>query len=179
MKGLPKLWFLVLLLLLCNLLGCEKQAMEEVTREQAKAMFDTYAEARNQFKLDMLDQIYHTDVVVHDCSMPEDIKGLDALKKYYSNTHSAFSNVNFSADQIFVDGDRVISIWIFRAVSADTFHTPLGNAPPTGKEVTFSGVAIDRLADGRFAEEWVYFNLLDPLLQLGFRIAPPQAEDAK
>jgi predicted ester cyclase len=178
-KGLPKFGLLVLLLLLCSFFGCEKQVMEKVTHEQAKAIFDTYAEARNQFKLDMLDQIYHTDVVVHDCSVPEDIKGLDALKRYYSNTHSAFSNINFSADQIFIDGDRIISIWIFRAVSTDTFHTPLGNAPPTGKEVKFSGIAIDRLVDGKFAEEWVYFNVLDPLLQLGFRIVPPQADDAE
>ncbi len=177
MRELPKVGLFVLMLLLCSLFGCEKQAMEEVTREQAKGMFDTYAEARNQFKLDMLDQIYHTDVVVHDCGAPEDIKGLDALKRYYSNTHSAFSNVNFSVDQIFIDGDRTICIWTFRAVSTDTFHTPLGNAPPTGKEVTFSGIAIDRLVDGKFAEEWVYFNVLDPLLQVGFSVVPPQAQE--
>jgi len=178
-RGLPKVGVLVLLLLLCSFFECEKQEMEVVTHQQAKAIHDTYAEARNQFKLDMLDQIYHTDVVVHDCGAPEDIKGLDALKKYYSNTHAAFSNINFSADQIFIDGDRIICIWTFRAVSTDTFHTPLGSAPPTGKEVTFSGIAIDRLVDGKFAEEWVYFNVLDPLPQLGFRVVPPQAEDAE
>jgi predicted ester cyclase len=138
-----------------------------------------WVQARNKVKLDMLDRIYQPDVVVHDCSVPEDIKGLDALKKYYSNSHSAFSNINFSADQIFIDGDRIISIWIFKAVSTDTFHTPFGGAPLTGKEVTFSGVAIDRVVDGKFAEEWVYFNLLDALLQLGFSVVPPQAEDAE
>jgi predicted ester cyclase len=179
LRGLPKVGLLVLLLFLCSFFGCEKQEMMEVTREQAKVMGDTYAEARNQVKLDMLDQIYHSDVIVHDCGAPEDIRGLDALKKYYSNTHSAFSNINFSIDQMFIDGDRIMWIWTFRAVSTDTFHTPLGNAPPTGKEIAFSGIAIERLVDGKVAEEWVYFNVLDPLLQLGFMVVPPQAEDAE
>ncbi len=43
----------------------------------------------------------------------------------------------------------------------------------------FSGVAIDRLVDGKFAEEWVYFNVLDPLLRLSFGVVPPQAGDIK
>ncbi len=170
---------IVILLLLCSVFACQQQETREVTREQAQAMGDTWVQARNQAKLDMLDRIYHPDVVVHDCSVPGDIRGLDALKEYYANTHSAFTNPNFSLDQMFVDGDRIMWIWTFRAVSTDTFRTPLGNAPPTGKEVTFSGVAIDRLVDGKFAEEWVYFNVLDPLLQLGFGVVPPQAGDAK
>jgi predicted ester cyclase len=175
----PQVGAIVLLLLLCSLLSCEQQETQEVTREQAQVIGDTWVQARNQAKLDMLDQIYQPDVIVHDCSAPEDIRGLDALKKYYSNTHSAFSSPNFSLDQMFIDGDKIIWIWTFRAVSTDTFHTPLGGAPPTGKEVIFSGVAIDRLVDGKITEEWVYFNVLNPLMQFGFRVIPPQAGDAK
>jgi predicted ester cyclase len=45
--------------------------------------------------------------------------------------------------------------------------------PPTGRVVTVSGIAIDRLADGKVAESWVNLDALNLLRQLG---APPTLE---
>ena len=39
--------------------------------------------------------------------------------------------------------------------------------PPTGKQVTGSGISIHRIANGKIAEAWVNFDTLGMLQQLG------------
>jgi predicted ester cyclase len=39
--------------------------------------------------------------------------------------------------------------------------------PPTGKQVTFTGIDLFRIAHGRLAEEWLMFDQLGLLRQLG------------
>jgi predicted ester cyclase len=56
---------------------------------------------------------------------------------------------------------------------------PLRGLPPTVNKVKFSGVAIDRVVDGKIVEEWIYYNLLDLFQQLGFTITSPQEQKPK
>lgn len=42
-------------------------------------------------------------------------------------------------------------------------------------EAFWSGVAIDRIEAGLIVEEWVYFNLLDLMEQLGMQFVPGEA----
>jgi predicted ester cyclase len=39
--------------------------------------------------------------------------------------------------------------------------------PPTGKQVTVSGITISRLKDGKIVEEWSNWDTLGMLRQLG------------
>jgi predicted ester cyclase len=39
--------------------------------------------------------------------------------------------------------------------------------PPTGKQATFTGLVISRMAGGQIAEEWEHFDQLGLLQQLG------------
>ena len=87
-----KFMVLPLVFLLCLTFGCQK-GEEGITEEEAKAMGDVYAKARNEVNLALLDEIYAPNVVVHDCSSPEDIIGLEALKEYYSYTDTEINGV--------------------------------------------------------------------------------------
>jgi len=167
-----------LVLVLCFAFGCQKQVREEVpaaiTEEEAKIMAKKYVESRNTVNLALLNEIYDPGVLVHDCSAPEDITGLDSLKEYYSNTHRALPDLNATIDEMIVKGDKIVWRWTFTGTHSGLFHTPMGDIPATGRKVKFAGVAIDRIDRGKAVEEWVYFNVLDFLFQLGFSIAPPQ-----
>jgi len=68
-----------------------------------------------------------------------------------------------------VSGDSMIVRWTITATHAGN----LRGLPPTGKPLRFSGIAIDRVANGKIVEEWVYFNVLDLMQQLGFTLVPP------
>jgi len=168
------LMIIPLVILLCFTFSCQKQAEEVITEEEAKAIHNLYVEARNTVNLDLLDEIYAEDVVVHDCSAPEDIIGLDALKEYYSHTHKAFPDLHATIDEIIVKGDKIICVWTFSGTNTGSLHTALGDMPATGNKVQFSGVVIDRVEEGKMVEEWVYFNVLHLLQQLGFTLTPPQ-----
>jgi predicted ester cyclase len=52
-------------------------------------------------------------------------------------------------------------------------HTGLWQGiPPTGKEASFAGVAIDRFENGRIVDRWVAIDWLAVLDALGVRLTP-------
>ena len=50
---------------------------------------------------------------------------------------------------------------------------------PTGKEVAFSSIEINRVADGQVEEHWVELDLLGLMQQLGAIPEPEQSEEAR
>ena len=150
-------------------LSCQAPPPEIVSMETAEEIGAVYAEARNTPNLDLLDTIFAADAVIHDCSAPEDIVGLEALKAYYQETHTGFPDFTIQIDEVFPAQNRIVVFWTIHGT-----HTgDLRGMPPTGSAVSFSGVAIDRLEGGLIVEEWVYFNMLDLLQQLGMQVVPP------
>ena len=162
-----------LVILLCLTLCCQKKVKGGITEEEAKTVGDWYLTARNEADLALLDKIYSPGVIVHDPSQPENIVGLDSLKNQYKNTHIAIPDVKFSLDEMYVKGDKVVWIFTMSGTITGPIHTPFGDLPPTGKAFRLSGVAIDRIVEGKIAEEWVYFNVLDILQPMGFTLTPP------
>lgn len=158
---------------LLALIACRAETDGQVTEQQAQVIASRYLEARNTPALDLLDEIYAPDVVVHDASAPEDIHGLEGLKAYYEGSHAGFPDFQARFDEVLVAEDRIILRWTIEGTHTGT----LRGISPTGRHVTFSGVAIERVEDGKIVEEWVYFNVLDLLQQLGFTLTPPGNED--
>ena len=163
-----------LAVLLCLSLSCQKRIKSGIAEEEAKAMGDWYLKARNEANLALLDKIYSPEVVVHDPSRPEGIVGLEALKSQYKDTHAAIPDVKFSMDDLYVKGDKIVWVFTMSGTITGAIHTPFGVLPPTGKTFRFSGVAVDRISEGKIAEEWVYFNVLDLIQPMGFTLTPPQ-----
>jgi steroid delta-isomerase-like uncharacterized protein len=169
---------LAIIIPLAALLGVtfsyQKKVEGGITEEEAKTIGDWYLKARNEANLVLLDKIYSPEVVVHDPSRPESIVGLEALKSQYKDTHTAIPDVKFSLDDMYLKGDKIVWIFTMSGTITGPIHTPFGELPPTGKTFRFSGVAIDRIIEGKIAEEWVYFNVLDILQPMGFTLAPPK-----
>ncbi|MBN1459126.1 MAG: ester cyclase [Armatimonadetes bacterium] len=150
-------------------LSCQTETGGVVSEELAQSVATRYLEARNTADLDLLDDIYAQDVVVHDCSAPEDILGLDALKSFYAASHEGFPDLRVVFHDVLVSRDHIV----FRGAIEGTHTGDLRGMPPTGRHVSFPCVAIDRIEGGKIVEEWVYFNVLDLLTQLGVSPPPP------
>jgi steroid delta-isomerase-like uncharacterized protein len=150
-------------------ISCQPAGRSGLTDSEANRITSTYVEARNTANLALLDQVFDPAVVVHDCGAPADSHGLDSLKSFYRGSHAGIPDFKIAFDDVLVSGDNIIVRWTINGT-----HTGMMRGlPPTGKAVHFSGLAIDRVAHGRIVEEWVYFNLLDLLQQLGFTLIPP------
>jgi predicted ester cyclase len=133
-----------------------KEGQGGITKEEAKTVGDWYLKARNEANLALLDKIYSPGVIVHDPSQPENIVGLDSLKNQYKNTHTTIPDVKFSLDEMYIKGDKMAWIFTMSGTITGPIRTPFGDLPPTGKTFRLSGVAIDRIVEGKIAEEWVW-----------------------
>jgi len=162
----------VTLVLLCFSLGCRQQAQVGLTEEEAQALFASYMEILNEGNLALADDVIDSHFVMHHCGLPEDLVGIEALKDFISNSLSPFPDFRMTIDDIIVKGDKVAWYW----TAAATNTGPFGDLPPTGNKIELTGLGISRISNGKFAEEWFYYNVLGFYQQLGFTLVPPQVQ---
>jgi steroid delta-isomerase-like uncharacterized protein len=115
----------------------------------------------------VLDELYATDFVFHS-GTGEVIHGLKNCKQSQSDFFSAFPDIHYTIDDIVAEGDRVAARWTMTGTHKGEFM----GIPPTNKKVTISAITIDRIAGGKYVEEWLRFDTLDFMQQLGIVPTP-------
>jgi len=88
--------------------------------------------------------------------------GLEQVKRAFSRSRAAFPDAYFMTEESIASGDRVVNRWTGRATHTGTFW----GIPPTGRQVTWTGVTIYRLAADKIAEIWIHADALSLLQQL-------------
>jgi predicted ester cyclase len=107
--------------------------------------------------------------------------GLDGFKKRVRSLRTSLSGYRATIEDLLADGDQVVARYNGRG----THNGPFLGVAPTGRPVTYSGIIIWRLADGKIAEEWTSWDALGVLQQLGAvslalsLSGPPLACDSK
>ncbi len=167
-----------LVLLICFVFSCQQQAEKADVEKEAKvlAVRKVIEEAWNKGNLDVLDEIYITDFVQHRIPFL-DFEGLEAYKQYIIGTRKAYPDLQFTIEEIIVDGGTTAVWFTFRGThEGESVMFPI---PPTGKQVTLKGCTIGHWVEGKFVEEWVYADWLGFMQQLGFTLTPPQPPKEK
>ncbi|MFN8556739.1 MAG: ester cyclase [Dehalococcoidia bacterium] len=84
-----------------------------------------------------------------------EVIGVDGYLRGVVALHSAFPDLVVTvADQVATD-DTVWSRLLHHATHQGDYHSPvLGRVAPTGRPVFWSGIALYRVAAGRFTELW-------------------------
>lgn len=100
------------------------------------------------------------------------LNGRDALLEYGLTMRSAFPDGRHTFEDIIAQGDKVVT----RGTFSGTHQGELMGILPTGKQVTFSVVHIDRLVDGKIVEHWGQGDTLAMMQQLGVVPLPVQSE---
>lgn len=106
-----------------------------------------------------------TNFVFHGAT-GEDIRGLKDFKQHLSLLYSGFPDGHFTIDDIVVEGDKVTTRWTLTGTHKGEFM----GIPPTNKKVKMWAITIDRVAGGKFVEEWERADTLGFMQQLG--VAP-------
>jgi predicted ester cyclase len=75
---------------------------------------------------------------------------------------TAFPELQVDIEDQFAAGDKVATRVTFQGTHLGSF----GDIPPTGRRVTFSGIAIDRIVAGRIVEMWHEADFLQLKTQL-------------
>jgi steroid delta-isomerase-like uncharacterized protein len=89
--------------------------------------------------------------------------GVDELRRSVEVLHDAFPDIETTAEDVVVAGDRLALRW--RSVGTHTADF-LG-VPATGKDVEAVGISITRFDDDLVAEEWVTYDSREVLRGLG------------
>jgi predicted ester cyclase len=112
-----------------------------------------------------LDEILDPGFVIH---APEDHHGVDGLLAMLEPVKAGLGELKVTIDAQFADGDYVTT----RFTARGTHDGHLFGTPPTGRDVSLSGITISRCAGGRIAEEWELVDALGMLGQIGALPAP-------
>ncbi len=125
----------------------------------------------NKGDFSVLDSLISPDAIDHSTvgGKPKTEKGSASFRAIVSMFRSAMPDIKLTIeDEVFTD-DRVVHRWIL--TGTDTGGVM--GMPPSGKELTFSGTTIVRMADGKIIERWANVDELGLLQQLGVVPPPP------
>jgi steroid delta-isomerase-like uncharacterized protein len=135
-----------------------------VSAEENKAVSRRVAqEIFNGGNLDLADELYAPDYVLHDPSLPEDLHGPEGIKQYAAMSLGASPDARVTVEDQVAEGDKVVSRW-----TATGTHTgDLMGMSPTGRRIEISGITINRFSGGKIAEGWYQSDDLGMMQQLG------------
>ncbi len=139
-----------------------------MSTEENKALARRAYDAVNQGNWAAVYELFSPDFVLHNASMT--IQGLEAYKQFVSMYLAAFPDAQSAIEDLIAEGDKVVTRQSFRG----THQGDLMGIPPTGKQVSATGIVITRIANGKVVEQWANYDDLGLLQQLGVVPAPGQ-----
>jgi predicted ester cyclase len=108
------------------------------------------------------DEIFSPDIVDHN-PVPNQAPGVEGQKQVLRELWAAFPDFHTQADEILSEGDRVVVRWS----SYGTHQGEYYGVSPTGKRITYTGIDIIRIADGKIVERWGVSDDFGLFQQLG------------
>jgi len=167
---LVNITFILNLVLLVIFINCQQQVQEGMTEEEVQVWTDRVLAMWNEPNLTIVDTVYASEFVRHDCGAPEDIVGLENVKNHLQNFFTAFPDLHITVDEIIMEGNKLVQKWTLTGTNTGS----MAGMPPTGKKVQLLGVSIVHMVNGQAKEIWDYYNVLDMYQQLGFTLVPPK-----
>ncbi len=131
-----------------------------MSAQENKAISNKVAQAIGTGDLDALDELMAPDLARE-------------FKEAIAELRQAFPDYHGTNVIQIAEGDLVANRFVFHGTHRGEF---MGIAP-TGREVTFEGLALDRVVDGKIVENWVEMDLEVILEQIGAVVrAEPSGE---
>jgi uncharacterized protein YndB with AHSA1/START domain/ketosteroid isomerase-like protein len=120
-----------------------------------------FLEFKKRANLEAVDETWAEDAILHlgGSSLG---RGCQPQKRVGRLIFEAFSDVRVEVEDQIVEGDRVVERHRATGVHAGEFM----GIPATGREVSWTGNHIYRIANGRIAEAWSEVSLYELLAQL-------------
>jgi steroid delta-isomerase-like uncharacterized protein len=125
-----------------------------------------YEEVFNKKNVNVIDELCAPGIVDHS-ALPGQRPGSAGLKDVFRDYFKAFPDMSLTTHEMIAEGDIVVT----RITGQGTHSGPLFGSAATGKKVSFTGMDMIRIKDGKAAEVWHEGNDVAVFMQLG--IQPP------
>ena len=131
--------------------------------EETKAVVQRfYKELWSEGNLDVADELFAADSIGHAPGNSA-TRGPAGVKKLVGDWRVGVPDMTLEIHAQVAEGSRVAT----RFTGRGTHLGPFLGVPPTGKEVSLSGIAITRVVSGKVVSDWGEFDVMGLLQQLG------------
>ena len=131
--------------------------------EENKAVLRQFSEeVWNKGNLAAIDQLVANEFTEHT-PMPGFPPNREGYKQVVKAFRSAFPDMQVRLEDVLAEGDKVVGRWTLRG----THRGDLLGTPPSGKQVTVSGMDVVRTSGGKIVEHWGQHDNLGLLQQIG------------
>lgn len=115
-----------------------------------------FEEVWNQGREETIDEMSRSDAKTHGLFHPDgtEVRERQGFKAFHKQFQASFSSIHVSIEKTVTEGDLTAAYCVISGV-----HSGDGLGwPATGKRVTFTGMCLARLEDGKLAEAWNCFD---------------------
>jgi steroid delta-isomerase-like uncharacterized protein len=148
-------------------------AMSDENKKIARKFME---EGWNKGRLEVIDEVMATGCRFHDPVFPSLTSGAENFKEHIRTCRNGFPDLKFTIEDMIAERNEVVMHWTALCTHRGVF---LG-MPATDKSASVSGTTICRIEKRKIAEQWVDWNLLTLMEQLGLAAASaPHAQPAK
>lgn len=138
-----------------------------MTAEESKAIMRRFIDEWNKGDVEALNRFIDVSVdanfVNHSAADPDEARGPEGVKKAFGAFRAAFPDGRTTIEDLVAEGATVVTRWTFRGTHEGEF----ASVAPSGRQVTLTGINIDRIANGKFVERWHQMDSLSLMQQLG------------
>ena len=131
--------------------------------EANKALVRRWLAEMDKRNLHIVDELVAVDYIDHNPPIPDLAPGREGVKQANALLLTAFPDASHTIEDQIAEGDKVVTRWTATGTNQGT----LMGIPPSGKRVTITGISITRIANGKAVEDWVNFDTLGMLQQIG------------
>jgi steroid delta-isomerase-like uncharacterized protein len=140
-------------------------ASPSVLKQNKEMILRVIEDVWGKGNLKLVDELYDTDYTNyqhHHPDSPQVIRGAEAWKKFVAEFRQAFPDFGNEIDDQLAEGNLVAT----RFVSSGTQRGEIMGNPPTNKKISWTGIQIDRIIDGKIVESWVNWDMAGMLNQM-------------
>lgn len=132
-----------------------------MTLEENKAIVRRWFKVWEDKDVDLIDELHGPDYVGHIVGTPGPVRGREALKQLFATYLAAF-DVRRTNEFLVAEDDKVAAYDTYRVKHIGE----IAGIPPTGKDLTATGIDIYRIVDGKIVEQWYEMDFTGLLQQL-------------
>lgn len=137
--------------------------------EKNQHLVERWFHMLNTGDLAIAEEILAAGFVNHDPNRPT-VTDFDSYKVWVVENRTAFPDFRVEVQDMVTEEDKVASRWTVTGTNKGSFQ----GAPPTGVQMTVTGMNIHRLEGGKIEETWWSYDMLGMMQQLG--VIPPMRD---
>lgn len=133
----------------------------KTTLPSCKEIAEKYAnKVWNDKEVSAIDRFVHKDILIH--SLLGDFRGTQAMKEVVKAWLKGFPDLSVKNELIISENDLVSIQWSAKGIHKGEFK----GKKPTEKPVSYSGVTVYRIKNGKIIEYWAYLDMQHLLSQI-------------